>query len=435
MLNIKITLLLLFVCSLAFGQPQRVPIGVTSVPGNAEISLTLVHRFQHYNAKPTNICDKFDITVNSPKSVNILDKKNKFYVHSLEGCMTSVYRQSDFSLLKTISHRFDKNNQFLFLETSYFDYSFQTKKSQLNHFQGKPVESCFSHNGKYLWITYYRRTYDVNAIDPSAVCIIDTDADTIVRVMPTAPLPKMITCSADSKMIAITHWGDNTMALIDISSTTPKDFKYLKHITIDRRLSFTYNPQDTVKIDRDNNCGNCLRGTVFSPDNKYVLVAKMGGNGIAVIDAQAQKYIGTVHGMKGNLRHLIVKNDYIYLSSNKYGLLQRARLDEFLKHAVETPSKPFMQWMSVFVGEGARTIAVSPDGKYVFAAVNNKNRIAAVRTSDMKVIAYCPADSYPVGMDVSEDGKMLIVTAQGKTGEGGNSVMVYAIRQGGYSLR
>jgi hypothetical protein len=33
-------------------------------------------------------------------------------------------------------------------------------------------------------------------------------------------------------------------------------------------------------------------------------------------------------------------------------------------------------------------------------------------------------------MDISEDGKILIVTAQGKTGGGGNSVMVFKVNYG-----
>ena len=50
--------------------------------------------------------------------------------------------------------------------------------------------------------------------------------------------------------------------------------------------------------------------------------------------------------------------------------------------------------------------------------------------SDMTVLASCNADSYPVGMDMSEDGKTLIVTAQGKPGGGGNSVMVFKVTYG-----
>ena len=83
-----------------------------------------------------------------------------------------------------------------------------------------------------------------------------------------------------------------------------------------------------------------------------------------------------------------------------------------------------------FVGIGARTISIDPSGKYLFAAVNNESKVSIVRTSDMKVLASCNADSYPVGMDMSEDGKTLIVTAQGKTGGGGNSVMVFKVTYG-----
>jgi DNA-binding beta-propeller fold protein YncE len=416
-------------CSIsAFPQAKKVEIGVTSTPDNSEVSLTLVQRFQQHQQKTKSPADRYDVTVNSPKSVNILDAKDKFYVHSLEGCRTSVYRLSDFEPLAVVNHTFDHKNQHLFSETAYLDYKFQTRKSSLNVFAGKPVESCFSHEGKYLWVTYYRRSYDPNAIDPSALCVIDTDADTIVRVMPTAPLPKMIACSPDSRTIAVTHWGDNTMALIDVSSHNPEAWKYLKNITIDRRLSFNFDETDTVKIDRDNNCGHCLRGTVFTPNNSFVLIGKMGGNGIAVIDVVKQKYLGTVAGMKQNLRHLLIKNGYIYCSINRTGFVQQASLDDFLAHIAKNTDKPFTAWKSVYVGEGARTIVAGPDGKYIFAAVNNKSKIAVVRTADMKVIAECAADSYPVGMDISEDGKTLIVTAQGKAGNGGNSVMIYSIK-------
>lgn len=414
-------------CFSAFPQARKVEIGVTSTPENSEVRLTLVKRFQHYQQKTRSTADRYDTSINSPKSVNILDAKNKFYVHSLEGCRTSVYRLSDFQPLATVNHQFNHRNQHLFSSTDYFDYEFQTRHTQRNHFAGKPVESCFSHNGKYLWVTYYRRSYDQNAVDPSALCVIDTDADTIVRVMPTAPLPKMIACSPDSRTIAVTHWGDNTMALIDISSADPKQWRYLKNIVIDRRLSFRYDKTDTVKIDRDQNCGNCLRGTVFSPDNKLVFIGKMGGGSIAVVDVAKRTYLGSVTGMKANLRHLVIKNGYLYLSINKTGFVQRALLDDFLKYAAENTKQPFTAWKSAYVGNGARTIVVSPDGKYVFAAVNGVSKIVALRTSDMKVVAECAADSYPVGMDISDDGKTLIVTAQGKAGRGGNSVMIYRV--------
>lgn len=411
---------------IAQAQVYRVPINTRSTPANAEVGMSLHRRFQHYNEKTGNPADIYDRNIHSPKSVNILDDKKKFYVHSLEGRLTTVYSLDSFKLVKIIQHAFDKTNQHLFKETKYFDYEFRTKNTEPNLFEGKPVESCFSHDGKYLWVTYYRRTYDPNAAEPSALCIIDTETDEIVRVMPTAPLPKMIACSPDNKYIAVTHWGDNTVGLIDISSNNPQTFKHVKNMVVDYRLPMNLNSQKPV--DRDAECGHCLRGTVFTPDAKHVLVAKMGGTGIAVIDALNGKYLGSVTGMKDNLRHIIINGDYLYLSINKHGYIQRTAWKNLVDHFTENGfAKPYTSWENVYVGTGARTIVSRKDGKYVFAAVNNESKIVAVRTSDMKVVAECKADSYPVGMDLSEDGKWLMVTSQGKSSGGGNSVMVYEV--------
>ena len=410
-------------------QRSGVPIGTSSNSAGSGISISLIKRFQHYNANTKNENDVFDVSINSPKSVNILNSKNKFYVNSLEGEETAVYDLTTFKKIKIIKHSFNASNQYLFKGDANAGFIYKTKTSNLNYFNGKPVESCFSHNGKYLWITYYRKSYDANAIDPSAVCIIDTDADTIVRVMTTASLPKMIACSPDSKTIAISHWGDNTVSLIDVSSGNPQSFSYLDNIVIDYKMNLNFS--SNAKIDRDNNCGNCLRGTEFTPDNKYILVGKMGGNGIAIIDIEKRKYLGTVTGMKTNMRHLLIKDSMLYLSSNKYGYVQKTLLYDFVNY-FSTTSKmgAYNKWQNAFVGIGARTISIDPSGKYLFAAVNNESKVSIVRTSDMKVLASCNADSYPVGMDMSEDGKTLIVTAQGKTGGGGNSVMVFKVKYG-----
>jgi DNA-binding beta-propeller fold protein YncE len=410
-------------------QRSGVPIGTSSNSVSSGISISLVKRFQRYNANTKNENDVFDVSINSPKSVNILNSKKKFYVNFLEGEETAVYDLNTFKKIKIIKHSFNASNQYLFKGDANAGFIYKTKTGNLNYFNGKPVESCFSHNGKYLWITYYRKSYDANAIEPSAVCIIDTDSDKIVRVMTTASLPKMIACSPDSKTIAISHWGDNTVSLIDISSNNPSFFSYIDNIVIDYKMNLNFS--SNTKIDRDNNCGNCLRGTEFTPDNKYVLVGKMGGNGIAIIDIEKRKYLRTVTGMKTNMRHLMIKDSMLYLSSNKYGYVQKTLLNDFVKY-FSTTSKmgAYNKWENAFVGIGARTISIDPTGKYLFAAVNNESKVSIVRTSDMKVLASCNADSYPVGMDISEDGKTLIVTAQGKTGGGGNSVMIIKVKYG-----
>jgi len=406
---------------------HRILIGTKSVPDTSEVRLTLIARIQCYNSYVKNNNDIYDRSIGSPKSAIILEEKNKFYINNLENKATTVYDLTDFSMLKNIKHKFTKDDSFLFKDTSLFDYKFHTRNSQFNIFQGKPVEGCLSHNKEYLWVTYYRRTYDLNAVDPSALAIIDTDKDEIVRVMPTGPLPKMIACSPDNRYIAVTHWGDNTIGIIDISSNDVDSFKYIKLFEVGTRRSLSYD--NTTKIDRDKDCGYCLRGTVFSPDSKYLLVARMGGGGIAVFDMTGMKYIRSVFGMHTNIRHLTVLGDQLYLSTNITGYVQIANVYDLINTAINSKSD-YTNWKSRYVGKGVRTIAVSGDGKYIFSAVNNESKVSVIRAADMNIISTINVDSFPVGMDIANEIPRLIVTSQGRIPfGGGQSVMIFKIEK------
>jgi DNA-binding beta-propeller fold protein YncE len=408
-------------------QIKRVPIGQCS-DSSEELILKLESRFQNYNTLTKSNFDIYDPSINSPKSVNYSLDRKKIYVQSLEGAETVVYSTETKKKIKVIKHTFNSSNQYLFKnnESAVFDYTYSKKDSNYNHFSGKPVESCFSHNGRYLWVTYYRRSFDINAVCPSAVAIIDTKTDEIIRVMPTGPLPKMIACSPDNKYIAVTHWGDNTVGIIDISSNNPSDFHYIKHCIVDYQLALNFGNQH---INRDEICGYCLRGTVFTPDANFLLIGKMGGvGGIAVLDARSFELLGTVSGMMLNVRHIIIYDDYLYLSANAPGYIQKCNWRELVKARIQKDGDfCFNNFENAKVGYGARTIVITSDGRYVFAAVNNGSKISAIRTSDMKVVAEVSADSYPVGMDISADDKELIVTSQGKSTGGGNSVMIFKI--------
>jgi DNA-binding beta-propeller fold protein YncE len=422
-------LLLLIKGICAFSQVIHIPIGKKST-GSGEVTLELINRYQYYNGNTKNDNDSFDSAINSPKSVNYSIDGKKFYVQSLEGYTTAVYDAKTKKKIKTIKHVFDKNNQDLFKnnETTAFGYEFLVKRDKYNYFSGKPVESCFSHNGKFLWVTYYRRDYDSNASCPSAVAIINTEKDEIVRVMPTGPLPKMIACSPDNKFIAVTHWGDNTLGIINIESEDPMNFSYHKHCIVDYQMKMDFGGKH---VDRDSDCGYCLRGTVFTPDGNFLLVGKMGGaGGVAVFDANTYELLGTVKGMQSNVRHLVINGDNLFLSANSPGMVQKCNWRSFVKSRIQNEEKEvqFSDFESIYVGTGARTIVTTSDGKYLFAAVNNGSKIVGVRTSDMNIVAEIPADSYPVGMDISSDDSELIVTAQGKSSGGGNSVMVFKLK-------
>ena len=427
----KKTLLFLLLFLTAAAAAQQPPV-VHPKPGETRldapsITVTFLTRKQNYPGGPAATQD---VDVLSPKSVNIHPAGYKYYVNSLEGMRTVAFDFATGRKLKVIHHAFDSTHLALWAPASgLFPFNYTYKDPWT--FSGKPVESTFSHNGRYLWVPYYRRSYDINAQDPSAMAVIDTQRDTIVRIFETGPLPKMIATSPDGNRIAVTHWGDNTVGLLDISGNDPTRWHYESCHIVDYKLKLNYSR--TVSVNRDAGSGYCLRGTLFTPDGRYLLVGCMGaGGGIAVIDLQNDRYLGRILGMMSNLRHLILSGEYLYLSINNKGYVQRIPLSRILesidgfdeKHTTVT----LTDWESCKVPAGARTIVASPDGRFIFAACNFSSKIAVVDTRTMTLVGTIDADSYPVGLDLSQDGKYLLSTSQARPSGGGNAVDIFEIR-------
>ncbi len=401
-------------------------IGTTVYTADSTLRITLTDKIQHFSI---NGGGEFDADINSPKSANIHPNGRKFYINSLEGCKTIAYDMESKRKLKVISHRFTEADSALFSKPCGL-FPFRFYKNNLNTFNGKPVEGAFSHGGRYFWVPFYRRTFDLNAQEPSAMAIIDTEKDSTVLVMETGPLPKMVCASHDGKYMVVSHWGDNTVGLIDIRSSNPHDWKYLRYYEIDKKLILNFSL--TESVDRDQSDGWLLRGTTFTPDDHYLLVGCMGNSGgIAVIDMTTHTYLGRMQGMRSNVRHLVINDGWLYLSINRTGYVQRIRLDRFLQAAskMENHIGSVDGWEDCKVGDGARTIELSPDGRYVFAACNIDSKICIVDTRTMQEIANIQADSYPVGLDISQDGKTVITTSQGRGNQGGNAVDIYQIER------
>ena len=400
-------------------------VGTKAQSDDGGIALTLVNKHLNYKDCPLDYRDEY---INSPKSANIHPEGTKYYVNSLEGCATVVYDMNTHQRLKVIEYDFEDGKDAALWSAPSTFYPFTHYTDSLNTFMGKPVESAFSHGGRYLWIPFYRRTYDLNAQDPSAIAVVDTRTDSIVKLMETGPLPKMVACSHDGRHIAITHWGNNTVGIVNVENLNPDKWYHESLLVVDYVLPLNYSL--TEQVDRDNKSGYCLRGTVFTPDDQYLLVGCMGDNGgIAVINMQTKKYMGRMLGMMPNVRHLVIKDGYLYLSINRTGYVQRIRLDDFMKATrhLNGKTRTVGGWENCKVGAGARTIELSPSGRYVFAACHLASKLFVVDTRCMKTVASVDVDSYPVGLDISNDGRFVIVTSQGRGHEGGNAVNIYEV--------
>ncbi|MDH4274720.1 MAG: beta-propeller fold lactonase family protein [Gammaproteobacteria bacterium] len=402
----------------------------TATPNTARLALQLKARFQRYNPMPNDAKDLYDTRIRSPKSVAFHPDGKKVYVNALEGANTLVYDRRTYKLTRVIEHRFDAAAGHLFTDApktsgwAHFPAKFPV--ANVNIFTGKPVEQVFNFNGDYLWIPYYRRTFDELSVYPSAVALVDTREDKIVRVFSAGPIPKFVAVSPDHRWLAVTHWGDNTVGLI--KTVGPVDqYTHSKLIVVQKRMD-TNAIQST---DRDHDCGLCLRGTVFTRDSKYLIVGRMGvSGGLAVIDVHKGSYIGTVFGMPPTPRHLVLSPDgkKLFLSASVSGKVARYTVADIINAAIQH-QKELKPELDAEIGAAPRTIALTPDGKYLFAALNLSSKVAVMRADTMQHLLDIPADSYPVGLDISPDGLELWVTAQGRKGYGGNSVMVYAIEK------
>lgn len=416
-----------------YGQDKPQPPTVQSVVGERHVTadgglvITNIGKKQQYDASQKSTFDK---AIWSPKSAAFHPDGSRFYVNSLEGCCTAVYDARSHKRIKIIDHRFSSGEDSLWAQPSGFYPWTHYPDGPKRQFKGKPVEMTFSHNGRYLWIPYYRRTFDINAQDPSAVAVIDTRCDSIVSMFETGPLPKMVTVSDSGTLLAITHWGDNTVGFIDISSPRPRDWHHHQPVTIGKKLQLDY-PLDE-SVNRDTDSGYLLRGTVFINHDKYLLIGCMAG-GIAVVDMAAKKHIGFINKV-ANVRHLVKDRNNLYATSNISGLVHKIPLDSIITAIDRAALSESMiiepnGWHSCKVGGGARTLELSPDGRYLFVACNFTSQLQVVDAQTMKSVAAINCDSYPVGLCISPDGTRVIVTSQGRNRVGGNAVNIFRIHR------
>ena len=378
--------------------------------------------------------DKYDADILSPKSVVYSRDGRKLYVNSLEGCRTVVYDAATMQKIKVISHFHKPDAESDWLAPSGF-YSFtHYPGGEIFPFSGMPVECALSNDGKYLFVPYYRRSFDLNAQDPSALAIIDTETDEIVAMTETGPLPKMVAVSNDGRTLAITHWGDNTVGFLDISDPDFHKWHHEAPVTVGGKQKLNYSLSE--KVDRDVDAGYKLRGTCFLPGDSLLLVSAMSGC-VAVIDVPRHRWLGWISNLV-SVRHIIENNGIVYFSRNMAGEVLSMPVDSVVAAVRRGTAPEGGDKMKRFgvkagglricrVGGGARTIEISHSGRFLFAACNLASAIYVVDTQTMEVLMQVQVDSYPVGLDVSPFGDHVTVTSQGRNGHGGQSVNCFDV--------
>lgn len=410
---------------------SNLPIGGQSKPADGVVRMTLIARRQSYNPHPAHPMDFYDSQIYSPKSVAFHPQGDRVFVNSLEGESTLIYEKQGFQQLATIHHQFTQADKQLFANPVPFGYEFAAGVKNPNVFSGRPVEMEITHDGRFLWVPYYRRDFDARGVMPSGLGLIDVPTQKIIRVFHTGPIPKGVKASPNGELLAVSHWGDNSIGLFKIKGDDPAKFKPYSLLIVDKRL-----PLKNVKVNRDSDCGFCVRGLAFTADSKYLFVGRMKRGGLAVfrVDGAKPDYLGTVHGVDPSPRDLKIRGEHLFVSSNGSGYVFKFKWRELLALIESSKDKDIqiteqdVHVEKVFVGLGPRSLDISGDGKWLFVAVNHTSEAVAVDSSRMRIVSRVGVDSFPVGLALSPDERELWVTSQGRKGHGGNSVSVFQIR-------
>lgn len=418
----------------------NIALSTHSSPEGGPLSLFFLSRRQSYNREPDHPMDLYDPDIQSPKSVRLSRDGKRVYVNSLEGGKTVIYSSLGVEKIGVIHHKFTTEHASLFDKRVPWGYRFPKDVKTPNEFLGKPVELEDSHEGRFLWIPYYRRSYDADGVAPSALALYDTREDKLRRIFHVGPISKYVRVSPRQRWLAVSHWGDNTVGLIDVRGTDPAKFRPEARLVVEKIL-------DTkgLKGDRDKLCGFCVRGLAFSDDEKYLFVSRMRGGGIAVfaLDPKGKKhrYMGTVHGIVPVPRDIEVsKRGFLYISCNGSGYVARVPVKELIASLEKLDKKLPLEKRVVhsesaqlpvekaYVGLGARSIRLNRKENYLFVAVNQTSELVGVDTESMRIAARIPVDSYPVGLDLGPGDSEAWVTSQGRDAKGGNSVGIFQVR-------
>jgi DNA-binding beta-propeller fold protein YncE len=317
------------------------------------------------------------------KSVVFNSKGTRLYAMNLEGMSIYEFDQSTRKLTR----------EFKFTPTrgTGWDYS---KSKPIASYQEKPVEACFSHDDKILWVslhnaegiipifvddfaTAYSNPVKGQKSIPVTVIYPGSDKKDSFRVplIETGKTPKVISRTADSKYLLVSNWHSRNVSVLQMN----KDAYPFGSVI------------STVPVSA------IPRGIAVDDINNKSYVAIMGGASLAVIDNTSWKR-DTILNVSSSPRHIVMDNDgHLFVSYNSLGTI--ACLDAESGKTLfttRTHAQP-------------RTIVLSKNHKFIFVTCYTSDIVDVykINADNFTKVASLPCSGRPVGVDVFEDKERL----------------------------
>lgn len=350
------------------------------------------------------IYEKKEILKAAPgtKSVLFNTSGTKIYAMNLEGMSVYEFDQASRKL----------SREFKFKPTRGTGWDYVHSKP-IPSFQEKPVEACFSHDDKLLWVSLHnadgivpirlddfskntakpgkgQKTKPVTVVYPGS-----TRKDSFhVPLIETGKTPKVIARSADSKHLLVSNWHSYSISVLEMDEAQSPFGKVTATIPV----------------------SDIPRGIAVDDRNKKSFVAIMGGSSIVRLDNETWKADSTL-SVWSSPRHVIMDTSgHLFVSYNSIG--QIACLD----------AQSGKQLFAVKTHAQPRTIALSKNHKFIFATCYTSDMVDVykINADNFEKVASLPCEGHPVGVDIFEnDNKLEAWVCSYKKGE----IHVYSFRK------
>ncbi len=361
--------MVIIICLVGFYWPQKT---VKAVSNYAKKELTK-DSGQYSNLVLTNT--ETVIAAPGTKSVIFNSTGSKLYSMNLESMSVFEFDQKKRSITR----------QFRFKPHKGLGWDYATH-SPISSFEEKPVEACFSHQDKILWVSLHNASGIVPLL-PDTVLRKDakipfkktyivqsgsTKKDsTYLPFIYTGKTPKVIARTADNKFLLVSNWHSRTVSVLSMNDSAPPYGKVIKTI-----------PTSAIP-----------RGIAVDDKNNKSYIAIMGGTSISVINNQTWEIEKNIK-VASTPRHIIMDTTgHLFVSYNsiaKIGCIDAATGQTLF--SASTNSQP-------------RTIALSKNHQFLFVTCYSSNMVDVfkINKNSFTKLYALECKGKPVGVDIYED--------------------------------
>jgi len=317
------------------------------------------------------------------KSVLFNASGTKLYAMNLEGM--SVYE------FDQVTRKITREFKFTPTRGTGWDYN---KSRPIPSFQEKPVEACFSHGDKILWVSLHNAegivpiwvndfsknnaiTSDQQKTKPVTVLYPGSEKKDSFRVplIATGKTPKVISRTADSKYLLVSNWHSRTVSVLEMDENVSPYGKVINTI-----------PVSAIP-----------RGIAVDDNNGKSYVAIMGGSTLAVLDNSTWK-TDTIMNVWSSPRHVVMDTSgHLFVSYNSLSQIA----------GIEAASGK--QLFTAKTHAQPRTIVLSKNHKFIFVTCYSSDYVDVykINSDNFENIASLPCGGHPVGVDVFEDNEQV----------------------------